>query len=167
MLYMIYSKGECHLTTLKLVRASLIAALYVVLVLIFNPISFGPIQCRVAEGLTVLPFIFPEAVPGLFIGCLIANIFGGSIWDIIAGSLATLLAAWLTSKAPNLYWAAVPPVVVNALVVGSYLGKITDIPFYLAIPYVAVGQAIACFGIGIPLVRLLQKVFFTGSSYKY
>ena len=55
--------------TLKLVRASLIAALYVVLVLIFNPISFGPIQCRVAEGLTVLPFIFPEAVPGLFIGC--------------------------------------------------------------------------------------------------
>ena len=153
--------------TLKLVRASLIAALYVALVLIFSPISFGPIQCRIAEGLTVLPFLFPEAVPGLFIGCLIANIFGGTLWDIIAGSLATLFAAWLTSKAPNLFWAAVPPVVVNAVIVGSYLGKISDIPFYFAIPYVAVGQAIACFGIGIPLVRLLQKVFVIDKPYKH
>lgn len=153
--------------TLKLVRASLIAALYVALVLIFSPISFGPIQCRIAEGLTVLPFLFPEAVPGLFIGCLIANIFGGTLWDIIAGSLATLFAAWLTSKAPNLFWAAVPPVVVNAVIVGSYLGKISDIPFYFAIPYVAVGQAIACFGIGIPLVRLLQKVFVIDKPYEH
>ena len=153
--------------TLKLVRASLIAALYVALVLIFSPISFGPIQCRIAEGLTVLPFLFPEAVPGLFIGCLIANIFGGTLWDIIAGSLATLFAAWLTSQAPNLFWAAVPPVVVNAVIVGSYLGKISDIPFYFAIPYVAVGQAIACFGIGIPLVRLLQKVFVIDKPYKH
>lgn len=152
--------------TLKLVRASLIAALYAVLVIVFAPISFNAIQCRIAEALTILPFLFPEAIPGLFIGCLIANIFGGTLWDIALGSLATLLAAWMTSKAPNLYWAAVPPVVVNAVVVGGYVGAISNIPFYLAVPYVGVGQAIVCFGIGIPLARLLQKVFFIDKPYE-
>ncbi|MCD6399598.1 QueT transporter family protein, partial [candidate division WOR-3 bacterium] len=78
----------------KISRAAIIAALYVALTVLLMPISFYAFQVRVAEALTVLPFIFPEAVWGLFIGCLIANFFGGlGILDIAVGSTLTLIAA--------------------------------------------------------------------------
>lgn len=85
-----------------------IAALYVVLTFLFEPISFSLIQFRVSEMLTVLPFITPLAIPGLFIGTLIANMMSPvGIYDIIFGSLATLLAAWLTYKMPNRWLAPI------------------------------------------------------------
>ena len=148
--------------TVKIVRASLIAACYVALTTLFGPLSFQATQVRISEALTLLPFIFPEAIPGIFIGCLVANILGGAfgLWDIILGSLASLLAAWLTSKAPNLYWAALPPVLVNAVVVGGYIAHITKTPFLLVFLQVGVGQLIACYALGIPLVRLLQRLGF-------
>ncbi len=112
-----------------LARSALIAALYALLVLAFAPMSFGPVQFRVAEAMTLLPWLFPEAIPGLFVGCLVSNLFGGlGIVDMVFGSLATLLAAWLTRRMPNLLWAAVPPVLVNALVVGTYLSVLLDVP---------------------------------------
>ena len=75
---------------LFLTHAAMIAAIYVVLTLVFQAISFGEIQVRIAEALTILPAFTPAAIPGLFIGCIIGNIFGGSIHpDIIFGSLAT------------------------------------------------------------------------------
>ena len=77
--------------------AGVIAAAYVVLAITFAPISFGVYQVRVSEALTVLPFITPAAVPGLFIGVLVANVFGGMGWmDIVFGSLITLVAALAT-----------------------------------------------------------------------
>jgi len=84
--------------TLKdIALAGLIAALYAVLGLVFLPISFGVYQVRVAEVLTVLPFLTRAAVPGLFIGCMLANVYGGMGWqDIVFGSLITLAAAILT-----------------------------------------------------------------------
>lgn len=84
--------------TLKDIALSgLIAALYTVLGLAFLPISFGIYQVRVAEALTVLPFVTKAGIPGLFIGCLLANVFGGLGWqDIFFGSIITLLAAGLT-----------------------------------------------------------------------
>ncbi|NOY89172.1 MAG: QueT transporter family protein, partial [FCB group bacterium] len=85
------------LNTKQISLAGLIAALYVVLSLVFMPISFGVYQIRIAEALTVLPFLTPAAIPGLFIGCLLANIFGGMGWlDIVFGPLITLLAAVAT-----------------------------------------------------------------------
>lgn len=64
-------------------QAAVIAAIYVVLVVIFNYISFGPVQFRIAEALTILPYFTPAAIPGLFVGCIIANILGGAIvWDV-------------------------------------------------------------------------------------
>jgi len=85
------------LTTKELSVAGLIAALYTVLSIAFLPISFGVYQIRVAEALTVLPFLTPAAIPGLFIGCLLANILGGMGWlDIVFGPLITLVAAILT-----------------------------------------------------------------------
>ena len=73
-------------------QAAMIAAIYVVLTYIFAPISFGEIQVRIAEALTILPLFTPAAIPGLFIGCLLGNVVGGALLpDIIFGSLATCL----------------------------------------------------------------------------
>ncbi|RKX27801.1 MAG: hypothetical protein DRP45_00130 [Candidatus Zixiibacteriota bacterium] len=81
----------------EIAQAGLIAAAYAVLCLVFAPISFAVYQVRVAEALTVLPFLTRAAIPGLFIGCLLANWFGGMGWqDIVFGSLITLIAAILT-----------------------------------------------------------------------
>ena len=81
------------------VQAALIGAIYAVLTIAFAPISYGQIQVRISEALTVLPFFTPAAIPGLFIGCIIANLYGGNgIIDIVFGSLATLGAAALSYK---------------------------------------------------------------------
>lgn len=140
-------------------RSALVAALYALLVLAFAPLSFGPVQFRVAEALTLLPWLFPEAIPGLFVGCLVSNFFGGlGIVDMVFGSLATLVAAWLTRRMPNVFWAAVPPVLVNAVVVGTYLSYLLDLPVAATILYVGLGQAGVCFLLGIPLATLLGRV---------
>lgn len=145
--------------TIMITRGAVIAALYVVLVLAFQPISYGPVQFRVAEALTLLPYLWLEAVPGLFVGCLIANVYGGlGLWDVILGSLATLAAAALTRISPNRYLAAGAPVLVNGLVVGWYLSVIADVPIYFSMLYVAAGEAMACYALGLPLVRLLERV---------
>jgi len=98
--------------------AGLVAAVYAVLALAFYPISFAVYQVRIAEALTVLPFVMRSAVPGLFVGCVLANIFGGMGWqDIVFGSLFTLGAALLTRlvallpRRCNLCWLAAAPVV--------------------------------------------------------
>lgn len=105
--------------------AGVIAALYALLTVALQPFSFGIFQFRVSEALTVLPAIFPEAIPALFIGCLIANILGNGIYDIFIGSFATLVAALLTyfvSKAIKnihlkLFVSAIFPVLCNAIAV--------------------------------------------------
>ena len=78
---------------LFITQAAVIAALYVVLVVVFNYISFGPIQFRVAEALTILPYFTPAAIPGLFIGCILANVIGGASRESrsCASALAFLL----------------------------------------------------------------------------
>lgn len=86
-------------SVLFMARAAVIAAAYVVLTFPMAQIAFGPVQFRLAEALTVLAALMPAAIPGLFVGCLLANLTNpaslGPV-DIIGGSLATLLAAWLT-----------------------------------------------------------------------
>lgn len=96
-------------------QAAVIAAIYVVLVVIFNYISFGPVQFRIAEALTILPYFTPAAIPGLFVGCIIANILGGAIvWDVVFGSIATLIGAIGTYLLRKHKWLApVPPIVAN------------------------------------------------------
>ena len=83
-----------------LAEAAVIGAIYVVLTLLFAPLSYGEIQIRFSEALTILPFFTPAAIPGLFVGCIIANLFGGAIpVDIIFGSIATLIGAVFTDSA--------------------------------------------------------------------
>ncbi len=116
--------------------------------------------------------MLPEAIPGLFIGCLIANLFSGfGLIDVVFGSAATLIAGWITYKMPNLWLAAVPPVLLNALIVGGYLAFITETPMVITMLYIGGSEAIICFALGIPLCKLLKssKVFdavFMGKKEK-
>lgn len=140
-----------------LAEAAIIAALYAVLTIVI-PGGSGQIQVRVSEALTILAFFTPAAIPGLFIGCLSANIFvGAGPYDIVLGSLATLLAAFLTSRMPSKYLAPLPPVVINAVVVAIILKLSFNAPLFITMGFVAVGELIACYGLGYPLLLLVGK----------
>ena len=105
---------------LFMTQAAMIAAIYVVLCVVFNYISYGPVQARVAEALTILPYFTPAAIPGLTIGCLIANMLGGGIvLDVAFGSLATLLGAVGTYllRGKSKYLAPLPPILANMILV--------------------------------------------------
>ena len=149
------------MSTKYMVQGAMIAAIYVVLTKVFEPISFGAMQCRVSELLTILPIFTPAAVPGVFVGCLLGNILGGgAIIDIIFGSLTTLLAAFLTYKLrKNWFVAVVPPIVLNGLIVGGYLPAVygMDMPVWLSMVYVAAGQVISCGICGLLLAKVLDK----------
>ena len=139
--------------------SGIIAALYAMLTILLQAISFGPIQVRVSEAMTVLPVLFPAAVPGLTIGCFIANLICSTWQDWVFGTLATLIAALLTRKLrKNVYLAALMPVISNALIVGVMLYILFGGSWWLNILTVGAGEAIACFVLGIPLVKALEKV---------
>jgi len=141
-----------------LIRAALIAAIYVVLSIIFAPISYGPIQVRIAEILVVLPFIMPSAILGLFTGCILANIYGGlGMVDIIGGSLCTLIAAYFTYRVKNPKIAPLPPVLINSFGVSLYLHLLFEMPYWLTVLYIGIGEIIACYVLGYPLLILLVK----------
>ena len=147
------------LTTRSLCISAAIAALYAALTLLLAPISYGDWQCRVSEALTMLPLLMPQAVPGLFVGCILANLLGPSagIFDIVFGSLATLIAAlgtWYLRK--NKWLAAACPVVANGVIVGLVLSLSFHLPFLLTAIQVAAGEAIAVV-IGLVLVSALKK----------
>lgn len=145
--------------TSQIARAAVIAALYTILTIILKPFSFGYIQVRVAEALTLLPILYPEAIAGLFVGCLVSNIYGGlGPIDIVLGSLTTLLAAWLTYTWRKSRLAYLPPIILNGIIVGLYLAYLLNVPAYLAMGSVALGEAIAVFVLGVPLLKRLQKV---------
>lgn len=99
--------------------AAIIAAMYVVLTLPFASFAFGPVQFRVAEALCILPFFTPAAIPGLTVGCLLANMMGsGNIWDIVFGSLATYIGAVLSYKLRGKkYLVAIPPILSNTIII--------------------------------------------------
>lgn len=144
----------------KLARIALIAAVYVVFTVLppFAGLAYGPIQVRVSEALTVLPYLTPLAIPGLFLGCFLANLASPFLaYDLTLGPLATLGAAFLTRRVRRPHWAPLPPVVVNAIVVSAYVGPLTGMPYLLTVAYIAVGQLVACYGIGYPLLLYLQR----------
>lgn len=143
-------------------QSAMIAAIYVVLVFVFAPISFGPVQIRVAEALTVLPLFTPAAVPGVFIGCLIGNLLspGMVLIDIVFGSLTTLVAAMISYKLrENKYLVPLPPIVLNMIVVPFILkyGYGVPLPLYISALAVGAGQVVSCYGIGFILINILDR----------
>ena len=141
--------------------SAVIAGLYAALTLLFAAISYGPFQFRVSEALTILPVLFPQAIPGLTLGCLLANVLGGaSVWDVVFGTLATLLAAILTRKCKkNIWLAAAAPVVCNAVIVGLVLHfTLADALLWPTIGSVGLGEAVVVYALGIPLFSGLRQV---------
>jgi uncharacterized membrane protein len=147
-------------------QAAMIAAIYVVLVYVFNYWSFGIIQFRIAEILTILPCFTPAAIPGLFIGCFLANLLGGAIpADILFGSIATLIGALGTYavgniKLPYAKWLApLPPIVANTLIVPFVLkygyGEASAIPYMMFT--IGVSELIVCGVLGLILYFILNK----------
>ena len=141
-----------------LVRGALIAAIYTVLCIALQPISYGAIQLRVAEALTVLPIVYKEAIPGIFIGVLLANIFGGfGLADIVFGSLTSLAAAYLTYRFRHSFAAYLFPVVLNAFIISVYLHALANLPYWATVLSIGASEAVVVFFLGYPLVRFLRK----------
>ena len=145
--------------TKYLTRASIIAAIYIVLILVqalpfpFVNLTFGPLQLRIAEGLVLLPLVESAAIPGVFIGCLLSNLLlslysGFGLIDIIGGSLVTLVAAYLTSKMKNKITGILPPVILNGLVVSIWVSYFTKVPYLVTVLGIGAGEllSVAIFG---------------------
>ena len=144
----------------KLARAGIIAALYFILSAFLQPISFGTIQFRLGEALAMLPFIMPEAIFGVSIGCLLSNaIFSPfGIYDVIFGTLATILAAVLTFKIRNIWFSALPPIFVNAIILPFiWLFLSGDTAYFINFISIVISQAVIMYLLGIPLVIGLRK----------
>lgn len=148
---------------LFLTHAAMVAALYVVLTFLSNAfgLASGAIQIRISEALTILPYFTPAAVPGLFIGCLLSNVLTGcALFDILFGSLATLLGAVGTRILRKRKWIApIPPIISNMIIVPLVLTYVYEIPG--GIPYlmltVGIGEVISCGVLGLLLFSVLSK----------
>ncbi len=156
-------------STIYIVQAALIAAIYAAVTYFIAPLSFGTQQFRVSEALTVLPILTPAAIPGLAIGCLIANLsspYGAA--DIICGTLATLIAAILTRLTRKITLKNQPllsmifPVILNGLIIGFELSffmpeGLSFLSFVTLGASVALSEAVVCYGLGLPLLAGLRK----------
>lgn len=151
-----------HKKTLFITEAAIIAALYTVLVLVFSFSSFGPIQFRIAEALTVLPYFTPAAIPGVSIGCFLSAVLtGADPIDMIFGSLATLIAAVLSYRLRRYkFLVPIPPIVANALVIPWVLrfayGEAQPIPFMMLT--VGAGEVLAVGVLGTILLLCLDPL---------
>ena len=163
-------------TTRKLATAAVVGAAYAALTMLLAPISYGEVQMRVSEVLCILPFFIPSTTWGLFLGCAIANVISAAgIWDVVFGSLATLLSclciqmlgrhgrgakSWL-----RILLAALMPVLFNGVIIGALLMWTTtdtvfpevNAAFWIIGGSVALGEAFVMFVLGVPLMRFLPK----------
>ena len=162
------------LNTRQITTAALIGGIYVALSYFGNifGLTYGPIQCRFSEALTVLPFLNPLATWGLFVGCILSNILSpyGPL-DLIFGSLATLLAGLLTARCRSKWLAPLPPVICNGILVGGLISY-QEVGFTAAFPgtflfncaTVALGELVVCYVLGLPLLALMAKAKVFGTS---
>ena len=150
--------------TLKLVNGGMIAALYVVLTVLaaqFN-LASGAIQVRFSEALTIMPVFTAAAVPGLAVGCVLANLLTGcAAWDVVFGSLATLIGAIgtrLLKDRPLLAW--IPPVISNMAIIPIILIKVYAVPdaWWFLVLTVGAGEVLSCGVLGLLLRKALKSV---------
>ncbi len=163
------------MSTKSITRAAIVASIYVTVSILLAPFSFGAIQVRVAEALTMLPVISPVSIYGVTLGCIITNLYGAAtganilgIVDVFLGSGATLVAAIMSYKLRNIRFKGVPiasclpPILINAVVIGGELsvaitGGLSVASWGLFGLQVGLGQLASCAVLGIPLVKLLEK----------
>ena len=150
-----------NITTKMMAQGAVIAAVYVVLTLAFAPISFGAVQFRISEALCILPFFTVAAVPGVSIGCLLANILAGAaLPDIVFGTLATLIGAILSYRLGNIskWLVCIPPILANAIIIPFVLKfayGLTDLIPYMMLT-VGIGEVLAVGVLGNLLMLALE-----------
>lgn len=153
----------------RMARCAMIAALYTAVSLLLAPFSYGAVQVRVAEALTLLPIFTPDAIVGVTLGCLLTNLLGSSPIDAVFGTLATLIAALLTWKLRGVRWRSLPipsalmPVLVNAVVVGAEITfffmdtPATGAALAFNMLTVGLGEVVSCMVLGLLLVKAVEK----------
>ena len=162
------------LSTRHITTAALIGGIYVAMSYFGNifGLTYGPVQCRFSEALTVLPYLNSLAVWGLFVGCVLSNILSpyGPL-DLVFGSLATLLAGLLTARCPSKWLTPLPPVICNGILVGGLISY-QEVGFTAAFggtflfnaASVALGELLACYVLGLPLLALMDKAKIFGEN---
>ena len=161
--------------TKRLCRAGIIAALYVAITYIFMPFAFGPFQIRPAEALCILPLFFPEAVPALYVGCMLSNLTSPYfIYDVFIGSLATLLAAYGTyligryikNATLKLLLGGIFPVICNAFIIPAIIVFLCGgaegyasvaIAYFSFVLSIGFTEAVWVYGLGTPLYLTMKK----------
>ena len=156
----------------KLVRCAVVAAIYVVLCMALQPLSYGAVQVRVAEALCLLPVFGAEYIVGVVLGCFLANLLGSTLVDVIFGTLATLLACLVTHKLRNVRFkglalaASLPPVLFNAVIIGIEIAVLfpdpsSSAPLWMACITngisVGIGELISCTVLGVLLVKIVES----------
>ena len=152
----------------ELTMCAMLGAIYAVLTMVLPIPQYAGVQIRLAEALTVLPFLFPAATPGLFVGCLIANLLSPyGLLDVVAGSAATLIACLWTQRLKNRWLAPLPAVVCNAVIVGGVIAfSMTGFGpgFWTAYAVnaasVGLGELIASFALGSLLLSYLPRLSY-------
>ena len=150
-----------NITTKMMAQGAVIAAVYVILTLAFAPISFGAVQFRISEALCILPFFTVAAVPGVSIGCLLANILAGAaLPDIVFGTLATLIGAIVSYRLRNIskWLVCIPPILANAIIIPFVLKfayGLTDLIPYMMLT-VGIGEVLAVGVLGNLLMLALE-----------
>lgn len=147
--------------TRYLVATALIAAVYWGLTVALAPISYGPVQLRISEALTTLPYLYPPSIIGLWLGVGVANLTGPfGVIDVVFGSTLTLVAGLATRFMPRDYLAPLPPVLINAVGVAAIITFVQQLPLS-SLPvtalFVGLGQLVVCYGLGYPLLRVLTR----------
>ena len=145
-----------------LIRNAIIAALYAALTISLAPFSYGPIQVRVSEFMTLMAFANRKCVPGLVLGCFLANI--GSpygVTDMVIGTMATFLAVYTMRFCPNIFTASLMPVLFNSVIIGLELAYVSAIPAGISIVatmfYIGLGEFISVSILGILIAKLVFK----------
>ncbi len=156
------------LTTKKLASAGIISAIYVALTLVLMPISFGAVQVRISEALTILPLFFPEAIVGLTVGCLISNLFGFGVFDVIFGTIATFLSAILTfytgKKIKNSTLKFIIggsfPIIINAIIIPLIfiITGSTDQVYFINFLTIFAGQFLSVYVVGVNVYLAIKKI---------
>lgn len=156
-------------TTKRLCRAGVIAALYAVLTWAFGSLAYGPLQIRPAEALCILPLFFPETVPALWVGCMLANIISAyGIYDILLGSLATLIAASLTyitgriikNHILRVAIGGIFPIIVNAFIIPAVwlLAQLPDVVYWYEFAVMILNESIWVYALGVPLYIAIYRL---------
>ena len=146
------------LNSKKMAMIGATAAIYAVLTVAMAPISYGAVQLRLSEVMTLLAFVDPVFIPGLVLGNFIANLFSPfGLPDVVFGTLATFIAVFMMSKMKSMLIASFWPTIANGRIIGLELAIFTGAPFVSTALYVALGEFLVVTVLGYPVFKVVMK----------